>query len=167
MNLVAALDTMAWIWALKPTGQAKNEAERVNCERAASLFTWLENQQAQIIIPAICAAELLTPLEEPEQNKMLALIAGRCRPAMFDLSSAALAAHLQRLALADREKQPANKPARHILRADTLIVASAKTAGATHFFTEDRRCKSIAVNAGLVVMGLDDDPNMPLLSHRS
>lgn len=167
MSLVAALDTMAWIWAFKPPEHAKNNTERINCDRAARLFIWLEERKAQIIIPTVCVAELLTPLDEAEQHQMLALISRRLRPAVFDLPPSALAARLHRQAMEDRQKQKGDKPARHVLRADTLIVASARTAGATHFFTEDQDCRKIAERAGLKAMGLDDDPMMPLMEHRN
>jgi len=172
MSLVVALDTMAWIWALKPADQAANATERDYCERAAGLFAWLDDKQADIVVPAVCVAELLTPLGEREQNRLLATLSARCRPAVFDLRTAAMAATLFRQAAAQRKpaaksskskgKSAPKATPRHVLRADTLIVASARAAGATHFITEDAGCRKVAELAGLIALGLDDDPGFAL-----
>lgn len=163
MTLVAALDTMAFAWALRDTTASVAQHDRQVQQQALDLFRWLDGEGAQIVIPAISAAELLTPLDQEAQQRMLQLLSRRCRAAVFDLRTAGIAASLYRQT-ADIKPQyaEATTPTR-FFRADTLIVASAKAAGATHFFSHDKACRSIAARAGMIALGLEDDPNYPLL----
>jgi predicted nucleic acid-binding protein len=73
---------------------------------------------------------------------LVAQIAGRFVCPSFDLPAAAIAADLW-----SRHKQlPSDLKydSRHVLRADAMIVATAKAAGATDFYSCDKKCRALA-----------------------
>jgi hypothetical protein len=88
---------------------------------------------------------------------LIATLSERLVCPSFDLHAAAIAADLW----AQHQKLPADLQytKRHVLKADVMIVASAKAIGATDFYTHDKRCRALA---GIMMTAHDlptDDPD--------
>jgi predicted nucleic acid-binding protein len=107
------------------------------------LLTCADNEDT-IILPAVAIAELLTPISSDRRPALLREFTEKfvCPP--FDLRAAPLAAKLraddEQLAADDKYK----KSERHVLKADAMIIASAKVAGATRFYSSDFKCRKLA-----------------------
>jgi predicted nucleic acid-binding protein len=158
------VDTMVMIWGLKkvnPRTTPQNVAEM--CERAAILFQNLKNQR--IIVPTIVVAELLCGIAPKDHGSFVAEIQQRffCPP--FDLGACALSAKLWQFhkGLPDEEKITS----RPLLKADIMIVATAKTAGARRFYSHEPTCRKLAQEAQMEALPLPthrenvlDDPDL-------
>jgi predicted nucleic acid-binding protein len=158
------VDTMVMIWGLKrvkPRDTSQDVAAM--CERAAILFQNLK--QTRIIVPAIVVAELLCGVPQEDHGNFIIDIQKNffCPP--FDVSACALSARLWQF----HKKQPdgeknGNRP--H-LKADIMIIATAKVAGAREFYSHEPRCRKLAEEAGMTPRDLPthredfrDDPNL-------
>jgi hypothetical protein len=142
------VDTMIMIWGLqkvKPRVTTQDVAKLI--ERAGILFQNLKDQKEQIIVPTIVVAELLCPIDPKDHGDFVSEIQKRffCPP--FDLAACALSAKLWQFhkELADKEKHT-SRPA---LKADVMIIATAKTAGASTFYSHEARCRKLAEHAGM------------------
>ncbi|GMU24726.1 MAG: hypothetical protein AMXMBFR13_47980 [Phycisphaerae bacterium] len=142
--MICGLDTMALIWGLRDVGNTEPEMEK----RALILLKQLDADEADVVISSITVAELLTPLDPKTQTGFLAELHKQFRIAPFDLSAAALAADLYRTSMATHD--PRTRQGRKVVRADTLIVASLKMAGARSFYSHDRNCRNMVQRAGMV-----------------
>ena len=140
---------MTLVWGLRDKGRSQEPEKE---ERAQLLLRQLDDEEADVLIAAVTVAELLTPLKDREQATFLAELNRQFRVAPFDLSATALAADLYRLS--KESEDPHSRPARRVLRADTLIVASLKMAGATTFYSHDRSCRKMAERAGMAAHDL-------------
>lgn len=133
---VVAVDTNVLVWGMRKKGPQDK------VRHARYLFTELEYAKAQIIIPSIVVAEYLAPISPRDRGTVVAAMSERFRIEPFDVKDAVTAAELWDLGKAGRQMQHSN--ARTTLRADTLIVATAKNHGATEFYTEDDDCYAMA-----------------------
>jgi len=120
------------------------------------LFQALGDASAQIIVPSVAAAEFLSPIEPSQHKATLATIALRFIIAPFDAECASLAAVLFEHGKAAHVR--GTPGVRRVIRADSLIVATAKVAGAAVFFSHDGDCRKPAARAGLRA---EDLPTMP------
>ena len=127
---------MTLIWGVRQEG---TDDER---NRARYLFQQLNEDDAQIIIPAVVVAEYLVPVAEKDRAKVASALSDRFRIVPFDVRSAALAA---RLFDDFKPNRPKGRPGgRDLLKADAMIVASSKTAGARYFYSDDAECREMA-----------------------
>jgi len=106
------------------------------------LFERLEREQAQIIVPSIVVSEYLTKINPNLHQAVLAEMSSRFLISSFDVRCASIAASLYTRGSEGRVRGQANT--RNTLKADCLIVASAKAANATAFYTADAGCRNIA-----------------------
>jgi hypothetical protein len=110
--------------------------------RSKLLLYQISRKKATILLPTIAISELLVPVPKAQKGALIAALEEKfvCPP--FDLRAAAIAADLW--------SQHKNLPqdfrysSRHVLRADTMIVASVCAAGATEFYSHDRKCRALA-----------------------
>lgn len=110
--------------------------------RGAFLFTELNEDKAQIVLPAIVVAEYLGPIPPEQQSEVTAAISERFIVVPFDLRSAAISA---RLFEEGKAQLPPGKPgARRQLKADAMIIATAVAHGAREFYSEDEACLRLA-----------------------
>jgi hypothetical protein len=111
----------------------------------------LEEKGEKIIIPAVAIAELLIPIDSHRHGEFIATPTDRffCPP--FDLRAAALAAKLWQW---HRALPAGEQIHRSVLKADVLIVASAKVAGASVFYSHDAKSRNLAVQAGMKALDL-------------
>jgi len=134
---IVSLDSNTLIWGIRKKGQPDK------VRRATYLFAKLEEEEAQIIIPSVVLAEFVTPLETRQKREaVIAEMRKRFVIAPFDARDAAVAADLWHYGKNKRQMKRAN--ARVILRADTLIVATAYGYGAQIFYTDDDDCLNMA-----------------------
>jgi len=125
--------------------------------RSKLLLHQIARQNATILLPTIAISELLVPVPKAQKGALIAALEEKfvCPP--FDLAAAAIAADLW----SQHKKLPQDLQYgnRHVLRADTMIVASVCAAGATEFYSHDRKCLALA---NLVMKAHDlptSDPN--------
>jgi PIN domain len=119
--------------------------------RSRVLIRDLEDRGEKIIIPAVAVAELLTPLEAHQHGQFIAALTDRffCPP--FDLRAAAMAAQLwqyHRGLPSDQQMQ------RSVLKVDVLIIAVAKVAGASIFYSHDAKSRKLATRSGMKALDL-------------
>jgi predicted nucleic acid-binding protein len=146
-KLTVAIDTMTLIWGVRKKGP------KDKLEHARNLFVKLDHDEAQIVVPSVVVAEHVTPIDTPEDRAaVIAAMTERFLIEPFDVRDAALAAGLFRYGKSNRDMKAMG--ARICLRADSLIVATAKNHGAEVFYTEDRDCFAMAQKAGMTAKEL-------------
>lgn len=144
--MIVVLDTQILIWGGIRESENLNGVERELLQRTAWLLDYLEDIRAKIIIPTIVAAELSVPLPAPKRDDFMARLSERFILKPFDVHAASVAADLFASVMADHTSAPAT---RRVLSADVKIVATAKSARVTKFYSHDRGCLRIAHLAGL------------------
>jgi hypothetical protein len=114
--------------------------------RAMMLLDQLARDDALVILPTVAIAELLVPVPPADSGLLIRALAEQFICPTFDLPAAAIAANLW----AEHKKLPRDQQYkdRHVLKADAMIIASAKAAGATDFYSNDQNCRKLA---GLVM----------------
>lgn len=146
-----ALDTQTLIWGGLRRGvlgigdQSPADAEKE--KRSRLLMFDLDEAKARIVIPSVVVAELLFPIDLHQHGNFLAVISQRffCPP--FDLPATSLAAKLWQHG---HSLPPEERSKRTVLKADAMIVATAKIHGARFFYTDDLNCRKLAEVAGLI-----------------
>ncbi len=137
-----ALDTMILIWCLRDSKLASpatpNEAKRV---RAQALFKDLNEQKARLVIPTVIVSELLYGVPARDRRQFLEFLSSNffCPP--FDLRASLLASEIWEQT---RQAPPAESSNRNIIKADAMIVATAKVAGVNVFYSDDAGCRRMA-----------------------
>lgn len=115
-----------------------------------------------IVLPTIAISEVLAPVPTNQRGALLSELAQLYLCSPFDLRAADIAAGI----LSEYKKSPGGSQyKRHVLRADAMIVATAKSAGAKDFYSHDKKCRALA---DLVMTGRDlptRDPNNMFLEH--
>lgn len=157
MKITVALDTPVLVWALPwPSKTKATQDEVVMRQRARLLLRDLVKVDAKIIVPSIVASEYLIGVPADKRGQVLSEISSRFFCASFDILASEWAAKLWHQARAlPKEEQPQQ---RQVIRADTMIVASAKVAGAKHFYSHDAFCRKVAEYAGMAARDLPTHP---------
>ena len=151
---LVAVDTNILIWGIR------QEGPNGMIERAGWLFDFLEQEEAQIIVPSVVVSEYLIPTQESDHRNIIAAMSRRFIVAPFDVRCTSLAAALFYPGKSARGlgKAVGHPAARVVLRADCLIAATAKLAGATRFYSNDAPCRETAKLAGMQPEDLPDIP---------
>lgn len=126
-------------------------------QRAKWLIDFLEAEDAQIIVPAIVLSEYLCPIDVADHPATIAAFTKRFLVLPFDVLCASIAAELFQQGNVGRVKGAPD--ARKVLRADSLIVATAARHGAKVFYSHDRDCRSLAKK--ITTWEVRDLPNQP------
>jgi predicted nucleic acid-binding protein len=128
---------MTLVWGIRKKGQADK------VRHAKNLFALLNKEEAQIIIPSVVVVEFIIPFKnQKKREEVIAQMRQRFIIAPFDARGAALAAELW---WHGRNKRQMRKHgARVCLKADALIIATAKAHGAHVFYTDDDDCFTMA-----------------------
>ena len=152
LKRIVAIDTMTLIWGVRKQGN------KDKLQHARNLFQMLEREEAQVIVPSVVVAEFVTAFQSSEDRALaIAAISKRFLIEPFDVKDAALAAQLWHYGKTQREKKVAGS--RICLRADSLIVATAKNHGAEIFYTEDQHCRDLATAAKMIARELPRIPD--------
>lgn len=112
----------------------------------------LQEDETPIVVPPIVVAEFLVPVTDTEvRREMLSVITRRFIVPAFDVQCAPVAAALfsEGKKLRNLGKPGGKKDDRHLLKSDAMIVACAKVAGASTFYSHDRMARQLATHAGL------------------
>lgn len=144
------IDSMILVYAgLVPRRSSKSSEKLEELAVRSKLLLHMRREDI-IVLPTIAISEVLVPVAAAERGILLTELSSRFLCASFDLRAAATAADLwSQHKRVPSELQYKN---RHVLRADTMIVAAAKSAGATEFYSHDRRCRALA---DIIMMGCD------------
>jgi hypothetical protein len=106
------------------------------------MFHQLARKHATVVLPTIALAEVLVPVPPSQRGTLIAEMERRFHCPTLDIPATAIAADLwSRHQSIPADLQYSN---RHVLRADTLIVAAARSAGATEFYSHDAKCRALA-----------------------
>jgi predicted nucleic acid-binding protein len=110
--------------------------------RAQMLFDQLYRDNATVILPTIAISEVLVPVPDADKGLLIQALAESFLCPTFDTHAADIAAKLW----AKHKNLPQDQryKDRHVLKADAMIIASAKAAGATEFYSNDRDCRKLA-----------------------
>lgn len=148
---LVAIDSNTLVWGIRTIGTPEQ------LTRARYLFSHLEADRAQVIVPSIVVCEYLTPINPVQHKSVIAELTERFIIAPFDVRCASLAATLFKEGKELREMDHPN--ARKCLRADAGIIATASIHGAKQFFSGDKDCRNLAARVGrMVAYDLPDIP---------
>lgn len=136
-SLIVAIDSMVLVWGMR------GEGSQDQIKRARWLFLELEEEKAQVLIPSVALSEYLSAIAVAKQAEVVAVLSRRFVIPPFDVRCAALAAKMYQEGRTDRGKT--TKAQRRCLRADSLILATAAVHGATVFYSNDSRCRKLAL----------------------
>lgn len=136
MQRMVAVDTMTLIWGIRQAG-AEEEIKR-----AKWLFQSLESDDAQIIVPSIAVSEYLTYSDESTHVDIINELNTRFFIPPFDVRCASLAARL--FGIGKKLRKGGTPGARPVLRADSMIISTAKMHGAAMLYTDDVDCGKLA-----------------------
>jgi len=156
----AGIDSMILVYAgivpAKAGGASSAALDELRL-RSRLLIYHLAEKQDIVFLPTIAVAELLVRVPSHQKGVLIASLQQRfiCPP--FDLPAAAIASEIW----SRHNSLPADLryDSRHVLKADAMIVGCAKAAGATDFYSHDKKCRALA---GLVMNSRDlptHDPN--------
>ncbi len=153
----AAVDTNVLIYALRGE-RVGDKTKRDLRRRAKILLEVLDDEGCTIVVPTVCVAELLLGVQPDKRGAFLAELSRRFVCPTLDMQAASIAADLW---AAHRKLPATDQLRRSTLKADALIIASARTAGATRFFSHDAKCRRLAEKAGMTGCDLPTHhPNM-------
>lgn len=138
--MIVAIDTMIMIWGVRKKG------EKDKITRATWLFDELSDKRAQVILPSVSLAEYLAASDPSKYSDIVAPLSTRFFIAPFDVQCAGLAAKLFRKGKEEREMDV--EDSRNMLKADSLIVATAAVHGASMLYSHDAQCRQLASHAG-------------------
>ncbi len=146
---------MTLIWGLKRARRRKPQEDPAATldlqRRSRILLQTLDQQKAKIFVPTVAVAELLTGIRSEDHGRFIAELQKRffCPP--LDLRASALAAQIWQKYRSLPSRDPLQ---RDVLKADVLIIAIAKAAGATVFYSHDKNCQKLAVLATMTARDL-------------
>jgi hypothetical protein len=145
-----ALDTMILIWGLAQPGARRGnprQADLIDLQtRSLILIDMLEEADETVVVPTVTVGELLLGVTPARHDDFLAEVQERFYCPPFDLRATAMAAKLWQT---HRELPKSQQLERKLLRADVMIVATAKVAGAARFYSHEVKVRRLAEQAGL------------------
>jgi predicted nucleic acid-binding protein len=149
-----AIDAMVLIWGLKSAQHKGKKPSAHDVEmrrRTRILFEELAEDKETVVVSAVVAAEVMAGIDPADHPNFVAELQGRFFLPPFNLQAASVAATLWR---ATRVLPKDEQPDRKTLKADVMIVAAAKVAGATKLFSHDGNLKKLAARAGITASDL-------------
>ena len=135
-NRLVAVDTNVLVFGVRKKGPKEK------IQQARWLFEELDRCKAQIIVPAIVLSEYVTKVKADERAATAALIADAFQVEPFDIRDVVTAAELWDHGKATRKTGVPNS--RIALRADILIIATAKNHGAMEVYSDDADFRALA-----------------------
>lgn len=146
--LIVAVDSNVLAWATRAHEPESRQ------EQAHWLLMELDSKGAVVLAPAVAVAEILVPVPEKDRPRVLAALSEGFTVVPLDDRATVLAAKLMQRSLDARSKGETG--ARTKAKVDAMVVATAKSAGATVFYSNDSLCRQLAESAGLVAKALPD-----------
>jgi predicted nucleic acid-binding protein len=153
--VIFGIDTQVLIYAeavpSKPGSKCQDFADLR--ERAKLLIYKAAGNGDTIILPTVVISELLVPVPAGQRGAVVQLLEKTFQCPSFDIPAATIAADLWSRFKNLPQGQVCNN-GRNVIRADALIVASARAANATHFYSHDSQCRDLAELAGMKALDL-------------
>ena len=143
---ITGLDTMIIIYAMKRANEFSPPEALELRKRTVVLLDNIRKEGSILVVPTVSIWEVLTGIPKTQHGSFLAKLNDRLVPKPVDVAVAAFAADLW---IRHKGLPPPEQMERKILKVDCLVVASAKMAGATAFYSHDSRCRALATLAGL------------------
>ncbi len=145
---IVAVDSMTLVWGIREEGTEEQ------CLRAKWLFEQFTKRQTQVVLPSVVVSEYLTPVEPQAHAMVIAQLEDRFIIQPFNVHCASIAAHLYQRGMKMRAKgEPGG---RALLRADTMIIATAKAFGAEVLYTGDAGCRELAAKIEMTALDLPE-----------
>lgn len=156
----ACLDNHILIWGIRGVAEVGQE---VMIRRAKALIAELEEQEDDILVPAVVVSEFLAGVPKSQHTELLKVLSRRFQLPPFDVRAAAVAAGLWRDAaernphLRDQIREAFPDTPRVRIKADIQILGTALARNADVLYTNDGALRMIA--EGLIdVRGLPPAP---------
>lgn len=151
--MIVGIDSMVLIYAgvvPQKEGQCRSDDWEQLCRRSKILLDELAIRKATIVLPTIAIAELLVPVPQSQKGALVTELNGMFYCPPFDVRAASMASSLW----SEFKELPADSryESRHVLKADAMIVGTAKSVGASRFYSHDNNCRRMA---DLVMEGYD------------
>ena len=142
-----AVDTNILIYMFKdPDSHATPEQSDLQ-RRGNVLWSDLEQQQAELIVPSIVVSEYLCGISLKFHSRVIAEFNDRFHAIpSFDLAASAKAAELW---IAHRKLPTSEQLSRNHLKVDVMIIACATVAHANVYYSHDLKCRKMAKLAGM------------------
>lgn len=148
---IVAIDSMILVWGVRGDGTSEQT------KRTQWLLRNLENDEAQVMVPSVVLAEYLTLVEPQHHREVIAALNESFFIPPFDVRCATVAAGL--FGEGKRQRRMKKAGARSCLRADSLIIATARVYGAEILYSNDRDCRNLADTVpGLTACDLPEAP---------
>ena len=112
------------------------------CVRTKLLFEKIDPEKDTVIVPLIVVSEILVPVPATQRLSVVSKLQEMFELYPFDLPAATIAADLVARHGTLSSTQQYNE--RQVLRADAMIIASAKAARAEKFYCHDKKCRALA-----------------------
>jgi predicted nucleic acid-binding protein len=143
-----AVDTTILIYMFKDPESAASTPEQAEYQRRGNvLLRDLEEQEAELIVPSIVIGEYLCGINPKLHSRVIAEFNDRFYAIpSFDLAASAKAAELW---IAHRKLPKEDQLIRNHLKVDVMIIACAKVARATRYYSHEPKCRTIAKLAGM------------------
>jgi hypothetical protein len=116
-------------------------------------------EDSTIVLATISVAELLVPVPVHQKGPLTLKLNAHFHVYPFDLKAATIASDLWAAYKTQSNGNKVKYADRNVLKADMMIVASAKAAGATDFYSHDKECRKLA---GLIM----DSHDLPKQSEK-
>jgi len=142
MTRIVGVDSMVVIYAGLVPRKSGTMSEELRELGVRSQILLHMHRKDTIVLPTIAVSEVLIPLPAAQRGILLTELWRRFLCPSFDLRAADIAANLW--SLHKRLSSESQYESRHVLRADVMIVAAAKSAGATTFYSHDKKCLALA-----------------------
>ncbi len=157
--MIVGIDSMILIYAeVVPAKKAARSSDWDDLRvRSKLLLHIAARKEGMILLPTVAISELLIPVPNAQRGALIAALQKLFVCPAFDLPAASIAADLW----SQHRKLPQDQQydRRQVLRSDSMSIASAKAAGATDFYSHDKKCRNLAA---LVMTARDlptDDPD--------
>ncbi len=146
--MIVAIDSNILIYAgHAPKDSNKkegDEGEEIKRLRKSAKIIFYIHRDDTFVLPTVAIGEVLVPIEESRKPKLINELTNKFICPEFNIRAASIASSL----VARNKSQPSKdryaKRDRHILKADAMIIASAKVAGAAKFYSADSKCRKLA-----------------------
>ncbi|MBI1278920.1 MAG: PIN domain-containing protein [Anaerolineaceae bacterium] len=154
---VVCVDTQILYWAI--VGKSVRGSENLIAP-ATDFMKWLDKQEATIIIPTIVAGEMLVPVDENDYAKVLGKLKEDWRIVEFDLKAAAIFARIRKEHIINKRYQDIRlihpDLTRKELDADTMIIATAISHGATKLYSHNDGLRELA-KGHIIALSFEDE----------
>ncbi len=153
--MLVSFDTMVLIWLAKQgTRKGQKTPDRVleMHKRAHYMGEWIEENGHNVILSNIVISEFLRPLDEEKRNTVVATLCEKYNVLPFDNAAAKIAADLYYSA--KNVGTSGENDRRVCMKADIMILATAKVHQVKRFYSNDSQTRKFAEIAGMEALDL-------------